>query len=98
MASPATSARLPKAPGPTADFTRALAVRLAQASGGAQPDPTLAERLDAALFLHHAAPHHSPPAAVPAELAELLVRPTGFGGCQPLRHPAPRSGPPSLPG
>ena len=70
-------ARLPKAPGPTADFTRALAVRLAQASGGAQPDPTLAERLDAALLLH-AAPLAAPPTAVPAELAELLVLADGL--------------------
>lgn len=65
-------ARLPKAPGPTPDFTRALAARLSEASLPAHPDPALAERLDAALSLDAPATS-APPAGIPAELVELVT-------------------------
>jgi hypothetical protein len=65
-------ARLPKAPGPTPDFTRALAARLSEASLPAHPDPALAERLDAALSLDTPATS-APTASIPAELVELVT-------------------------
>lgn len=64
-------ARLPKAPGPSADFTRALAARLAGSPAAAACDPAAADALDRALGDTNAS-------AAPAELAELLTLAQGL--------------------
>lgn len=64
-------AQLPKAPGPSADFTRALAARLAGSPAAAAFDPAAADALDRALGDADAS-------AAPAELTELLTLAQGL--------------------
>lgn len=63
--------QLPKAPGPSTDFTRALAARLAGSPAAAAFDPAAADALDRALGDADAS-------AAPAELAELLTLAQGL--------------------
>lgn len=63
--------QLPKAPGPSADFTRALAARLAGSPAASAFDPAAADALDRALGDADAS-------SAPADLAELLTLAQGL--------------------